>query len=102
MQDQRAKIRVIDFFAFLGKLKLSTYKMNHVKATNFVLKHKLTNPAGRTERKMRTTGHSIYNDSSSFFNESIARKKINKRYAEGLCVGCGNTLTECRCKRKNT
>ncbi len=101
-------LRTKSFFGLLNKLMLSTYRMSTLKAANFVLKHKLTNPAGRTQRKSRTTGNkmygtSIYQDNASYWGapDSPAKKKLEKRFKAGLCLGCGNKPVECRCKRKN-
>jgi len=100
--------KVFAFFNLLNKLKLATFWMSAGHAQDFILKHKITSPLGRTKRKARTTGHhmhgtSIYSDNAGFWMgpDSPAKKKLNKRMDAGLCIGCGNSRDECRCKRKS-
>lgn len=88
------------------RLKLTTYSPGIIRAPMFVLKYKLGS-LGRTERKPRTKsedmyGSSIFSDNASFWApDSPAKKKLDKRIAQGLCRGCGNEYSKCRCKRKS-
>lgn len=58
------------------------------------------------KRKPRTTGYDIdfdgahINGQSIYFNESIAIDKMQHRYKNKLCLGCGKK--ECVCKSKMT
>lgn len=106
MSKHHAEVWVKNFFLVLEKLKLSTYKLGFKKPGTWLLKYKL-GPLGRTQRKPRTIsknmyGSSVSDDFASFWTpDSPAKKKLDKRIANGLCVGCGAEHSNCRCKRKS-
>jgi hypothetical protein len=88
-----------EFMKTLRALKLTKYReygLAGVRLANTYIGHGLK---GRQERKPRTTSHDMGRD-TTWWPDTIAKKKIEKRLQLGQCRGCGNKPDECRCRRK--